>query len=74
MKLLRTMENSSNGFNLYFLGYHKDVPSSTSNGVNPTADKEGVLELTWNVSSSDSIICDSARKLGLFELVWMDLL
>ena len=44
-----------------------------SNGVNPTADKEGVLELTWNVSISDSILCDSARKLGLFELVWMDL-
>lgn len=24
------------------------VPKESANGVNPTADKEGILELTWN--------------------------
>lgn len=49
MNLKRTSENESAKFNLYFLGYGP-VPSSsdTVNGVNPTADKEGLLELTWN--------------------------
>lgn len=49
MNLKRTSENASAGFNLYFLGYGP-VPSSsdTVNGVNPTAHKEGLLELTWN--------------------------
>ena len=49
MNLKRTAENASAGFNLYFLGYGP-VPSAsdTANGVNPTADKEGLLELTWN--------------------------
>jgi lactoylglutathione lyase len=48
MKLQRTSENSSAGFNLYFLGYGADAPESTANGVNPIADHEGLLELTWN--------------------------
>ena len=50
MTLLRTLENASSGFNLYFLGYPGDagVPEDMGNGVNPTTDKEGVLELTWN--------------------------
>lgn len=49
MKLYRTSENASANFNLYFLGYGS-MPSSDSsvNGVNPTAEREGILELTWN--------------------------
>ncbi len=49
MSLLRTSENPSAGFNLYFLGYPVPSSSETSaNGVNPTATREGLLELTWN--------------------------
>lgn len=49
MHLLRTSENASAGFNLYFLGYPTSAPSETSaNGVNTTASREGLLELTWN--------------------------
>ena len=44
-----TAENPSAGFNLYFLGYgSKPDEASLANGVNPTARKEGLLELTWN--------------------------
>ncbi|KAL8834603.1 MAG: hypothetical protein Q9170_003679 [Blastenia crenularia] len=43
MSLLRTNENPSANFNLYFLGY---VPGA-NNDVN-TNPLEGVLELTWN--------------------------
>lgn len=46
MKLLRTSENKDAKFNLYFLGYGPDASTSSPNGVNPTADREGVLELT----------------------------
>lgn len=42
MKLMRTMENPDNKFNLYFLGY----PAADLN-VNQ-AQREGLLELTWN--------------------------
>ncbi|KAK6442772.1 Lactoylglutathione lyase [Oleoguttula sp. CCFEE 5521] len=38
MQLVRTAENESNGFNLYFLGY----------GEGKGAGREGLLELTWN--------------------------
>ena len=50
MTLLRTSENPSASFNLYFLGYPgpSPLPTSTANNVNPTADREGLLELTWN--------------------------
>ena len=50
MTLLRTSENAANGFNLYFLAYPGDenVSKQTANGVNPTAGREGILELTWN--------------------------
>ena len=50
MSLLRTSENASNGFNLYFLAYpgNDDVAKESANGVNPTAEREGILELTWN--------------------------
>jgi lactoylglutathione lyase len=50
MTLMRTSENEAAKFNLYFLGYPggKDVPETTVNGVNPVADREGLLELTWN--------------------------
>ena len=50
MTLMRTSENEAAKFNLYFLGYPggKNVPTETANGVNPIADREGLLELTWN--------------------------
>ena len=50
MQLLRTSENESAGFNLYFLGYPTSSasPEASANGVNPTASREGLLELTWN--------------------------
>jgi lactoylglutathione lyase len=44
MSLFRKNENEKAGFNLYFLGYpgSKGMPDRT------TADREGILELTWN--------------------------
>ena len=50
MSLLRTSENEANKFNLYFLAYpgKEGVPKESPNGVNPTAQREGILELTWN--------------------------
>lgn len=48
MELKRTSENKDAEFNLYFLGYGAPAPEKSSNGVNPTADREGLLELTWN--------------------------
>ena len=43
MTLLRTHENAKAEFNLYFLGYG---PAPAEGGG--TADREGLLELTWN--------------------------
>lgn len=52
MTFLRKSENESAGFNLYFLGYGAAPKSDTSvNGVNPVAEREGILELTWNYGS-----------------------
>lgn len=50
MTLMRTSENKDAKFNLYFLAYpgDKGVPTASANGVNPVADREGLLELTWN--------------------------
>lgn len=50
MTLMRTSENKDAEFNLYFLGYpgEKGVPQKSANDVNPIADREGLLELTWN--------------------------
>ncbi|KAK1814268.1 Lactoylglutathione lyase [Friedmanniomyces endolithicus] len=48
MRLLRTHENESAKFNLYFLGYGPEAGDKSANGVNPTAEREGLLELTWN--------------------------
>jgi lactoylglutathione lyase len=47
MTLLRTSENKDAKFNLYFLGYPDSKGDSTAsaNGVNPTAGREGLLEL-----------------------------
>ena len=45
MKLLRTVENPDNKFNLYFLGYPSD--EDPPEGVSQT--REGLLELTWYV-------------------------
>jgi lactoylglutathione lyase len=47
MSLKRTSENPDNKFNLYFLGYGA-TSDKTANGVNPVADSEGLLELTYN--------------------------
>jgi lactoylglutathione lyase len=46
MSLFRKHEASAAGFNLYFLGYpgEKGVPAENES----TADREGLLELTWN--------------------------
>jgi lactoylglutathione lyase len=48
MQLKRTSESPNAGFNLYFLGYGPPASDKTANGVNPVADQEGILELTWN--------------------------
>jgi len=55
MKLKRTSENPSANFNLYFLGYGADVSEQTENGVNPAADHEGLLELTWNYGTEKDV-------------------
>ncbi|KAL1880577.1 hypothetical protein VTK73DRAFT_5382 [Phialemonium thermophilum] len=46
MTLVRTAENASAGFNLYFLSYPgaQGLPAKGQG----TADREGLLELTWN--------------------------
>jgi lactoylglutathione lyase len=50
MTLMHTHEAKEAKFNLYFLGYPggKGVPTTSENGVSPVADREGLLELTWN--------------------------
>ncbi|TKA76064.1 hypothetical protein B0A55_05707 [Friedmanniomyces simplex] len=48
MTLKRTSENEAAKFTLYFLGYGPPAGDQSANGVNPTADREGLLELTWN--------------------------
>jgi lactoylglutathione lyase len=52
MTLMRTSEMKEAQFTLFFLGYPGDsgIPGrdDTTNGVNPLAGKEGLLELTWN--------------------------
>ena len=55
MTLIRTIENAANEFNLYFLGYPgtKGVPTAGANGVTSTADREGLLELTYNYGTEE---------------------
>ncbi|KAF4312760.1 putative lactoylglutathione lyase protein [Botryosphaeria dothidea] len=53
MKLQRTSENKDAKFNLYFLSYGLPAPKESANGVNPIADREGVLELTWNYGTEN---------------------
>ncbi|KZF21124.1 glyoxylase I [Xylona heveae TC161] len=50
MTLLRVNENKDNGFNLYFLGYPhgRPAPDASAPGISSVADREGLLELTWN--------------------------
>jgi lactoylglutathione lyase len=48
MDLKRTSANDKGGFTLYFLGYGGPAPEAKANGTSPTADLEGLLELTWN--------------------------
>ncbi|KAF7358707.1 putative lactoylglutathione lyase protein [Mycena sanguinolenta] len=49
----RVLENKDAKFNLYFLGYGPDAPDSSPNGTNPVADREGLLELTWNYGTEN---------------------
>lgn len=53
MSLKRTAENPGAKFNLYFYGYGPPAPAQTANGINPVADREGLLELTWNYGTED---------------------
>lgn len=46
MQLLRTSENASAGFNLYFLAYGPSASEESANGTNPQAQREGILELS----------------------------
>ncbi|KAI4752830.1 lactoylglutathione lyase-like protein, partial [Aureobasidium sp. EXF-8845] len=57
MTLQRTSEQKEAGFTLYFLSYGSKAPDQSANGVNPIADREGILELTHNhgSESDDSI-------------------
>jgi lactoylglutathione lyase len=48
MTLQRTSEQKEAGFTLYFLSYGEKASEKSANGVNPIADREGILELTWN--------------------------
>lgn len=48
MTLLYTIENASNGFNLYFLGYPPESNYVLPKDVSSIAAYEGLLELTWN--------------------------
>ena len=53
MTLKRTSENPDNKFNLYFLSYDATPTKQTANNVNPIADHEGILELTWNYGTEN---------------------
>lgn len=50
MSLIRTNENKSAGFNLYFLGYpeQQNIPDGAHHSQN-----EGLLELTWNYGTEN---------------------
>jgi lactoylglutathione lyase len=54
MQLFRTLENKEAGFNLYFLGY---LGEQGAQGGSPsdqqTAEREGLLELTWNCGTEN---------------------
>lgn len=47
MKFMRESENKDAGFTLYFLGYGPP-PQNDPKEANPSPDREGLLELTWN--------------------------
>ncbi|KAB2574818.1 Lactoylglutathione lyase [Lasiodiplodia theobromae] len=53
MKLMRVSENKEAKFNLYFLAYGPPAPENSPEGVSPIADREGILELTWNYGTED---------------------
>lgn len=48
MTLVRTIEMTSSGFNLYFLGYPPESATPAAGGDYSFATHEGLLELTWN--------------------------
>lgn len=51
MTLRRTVEMKEAEFNLYFLSYGEPPSEESSKGVNPGANQEGLLELTYNYGS-----------------------
>lgn len=53
MRLLRTLEMTSSGFNLYFLGYPPESGPPSVGGDYTTAGYEGLLELTWNYGTEN---------------------
>lgn len=53
MTLLHTIENASNGFNLYFLGYPPESNYIPPKDVSSIAAYEGLLELTWNYGTEE---------------------
>lgn len=55
MSHLRTMELPAAKFNLYFLGYRRagDPDQPISEGGNPIASREGLVELTWNYGTEN---------------------
>ncbi|KAF3917730.1 hypothetical protein ABW20_dc0101058 [Dactylellina cionopaga] len=50
MTLLRTSKNPNNKFDLYFLGYKREGEAENET---LTADREGLLELTYNYGTDD---------------------
>ncbi|KAF2097721.1 glyoxylase I [Rhizodiscina lignyota] len=53
MSLKRVSENAAAKFTLYFYGYGPPAPEQSANGVSSTADREGLLELTWNYGTEN---------------------
>jgi lactoylglutathione lyase len=47
MGMTTLRKSESKDFTLFFMGYGPP-PAESTNGVNPVADREGLLELTWN--------------------------
>ena len=54
MSLKRTAENPDAKFNLYFLAYGPPAPTESTNGVSSVADREGLLELTYNYGTENT--------------------
>ena len=71
MTLMRTSENASASFNLYFLGYpgEKPLPESSPKGTNPVADREGD-RAPHSKSLGNGFEEELTLSIGLLELTW----